>query len=173
MTDLSPTPADIIISFHLQILRVVARKVRFNPSIDFEDLALRTEGYSGADLQAIVYNAHLEVVHETLEQESASKNNNDENGHAVGEDDEHIVENGNVANGLGASSIDYKGKGKARAEQDDPGVASATSHGAKPSDKQPNDPSPLEFFSFGGGEDDEASRHQSREEKEKVQNKVG
>lgn len=124
-------------------------------------------------MQAIVYNAHLEVVHETLEQGSASNNNNDENGHAVGEDDEHIVGNGNVENGLGAGSIDHKGKGKARAEQDDPDVAPAMTREIKPSgNQQSKDLSPLEFFVFGGGEEDEANRHQSREEKEKLQKKV-
>jgi hypothetical protein len=29
-------------------------------------LADRAEGYSGADLQALLYNAHLEVVHESI-----------------------------------------------------------------------------------------------------------
>lgn len=29
-------------------------------------LVNQTEGYSGADLQAIMYNAHLEVVHESI-----------------------------------------------------------------------------------------------------------
>ena len=36
------------------------------PSVDFGALARGTEGYSGADLQALVYNAHLDAVHETL-----------------------------------------------------------------------------------------------------------
>ena len=33
---------------------------------DVHEVARRTEGYSGADLQAVIYNAHLEAVHETL-----------------------------------------------------------------------------------------------------------
>lgn len=35
-------------------------------SIDLNGLAKETDGYSGADLQALLYNAHLEVVHETI-----------------------------------------------------------------------------------------------------------
>lgn len=49
-----------------QILEAVARKVSTAPSIDFGDLAAATEGYSGADLQAVIYNAHLEAVHATI-----------------------------------------------------------------------------------------------------------
>ena len=49
-----------------QILRAVAKKLPFESDIDFEAVARATEGYSGADLQAVVYNAHLEVVHDQL-----------------------------------------------------------------------------------------------------------
>ena len=31
-----------------------------------EDLASKTDGLSGADLQALVYNAHLDVVHSSI-----------------------------------------------------------------------------------------------------------
>lgn len=34
--------------------------------MDLDALAHLTEGYSGADLQALLYNAHLEVVHESI-----------------------------------------------------------------------------------------------------------
>ena len=33
------------------------------PSVDFDKIASRTEGFSGADLQALMYNAHLDVIH--------------------------------------------------------------------------------------------------------------
>lgn len=36
------------------------------PSVDLAELAHETEGFSGADLQALVYNAHLEVIHDTI-----------------------------------------------------------------------------------------------------------
>ena len=34
--------------------------------MDLGELAGATEGFSGADLQALVYNAHLEVVHDAI-----------------------------------------------------------------------------------------------------------
>ena len=37
-----------------------------SPTVDWEKLAESTEGFSGADLQALVYNAHLEVVHSSI-----------------------------------------------------------------------------------------------------------
>ena len=36
------------------------------PQKNLMEIAHRTEGYSGADLQAIVYNAHLEAIHDVL-----------------------------------------------------------------------------------------------------------
>lgn len=49
-----------------QILRAVGQKVAFSPDIDLAEVAAATEGYSGADLQALVYNAHLEVIHSSI-----------------------------------------------------------------------------------------------------------
>ena len=37
-----------------------------SPDVDFDYLADATEGFSGADLQALLYNAHLEVVHASV-----------------------------------------------------------------------------------------------------------
>ena len=37
-----------------------------SPFVDFDAIALATEGFSGADLQALVYNSHLEAVHASL-----------------------------------------------------------------------------------------------------------
>jgi SpoVK/Ycf46/Vps4 family AAA+-type ATPase len=56
----------------IQILIAVSRKLTLAPSVDFDELAYMTEGFSGADLQALVYNAHLEVVHATIDAEKAS-----------------------------------------------------------------------------------------------------
>ena len=36
------------------------------PQRNLMEIANRTEGYSGADLQAVVYNAHLEAIHDVL-----------------------------------------------------------------------------------------------------------
>ncbi|CUA69999.1 Peroxisome biosynthesis protein PAS1 [Rhizoctonia solani] len=49
-----------------EILQAVSRKIALAPSVDLTEIARRTEGFSGADLQALVYNAQLEVVHEEL-----------------------------------------------------------------------------------------------------------
>ena len=35
--------------------------------VDLESVAAATEGFSGADLQALLYNAHLQVVHESID----------------------------------------------------------------------------------------------------------
>lgn len=49
-----------------QILQALSRKIAISDSVSLRALAQETEGYSGADLQAIMYNAHLEVVHEAV-----------------------------------------------------------------------------------------------------------
>ena len=46
----------------------MSKKVNVSPDIDWDALASASEGYSGADLQAVIYNAHLDVVHRTLEE---------------------------------------------------------------------------------------------------------
>ncbi|KAL1750927.1 P-loop containing nucleoside triphosphate hydrolase protein [Schizophyllum commune] len=48
------------------ILSAVARKVALAPDVDLSHAAEATEGFSGADLQALLYNAHLEAVHESI-----------------------------------------------------------------------------------------------------------
>ena len=39
--------------------------------VDLNDVAATTEGFSGADLQALLYSAQLEVVHESIDIESS------------------------------------------------------------------------------------------------------
>ncbi|PWN38783.1 AAA-domain-containing protein [Ceraceosorus guamensis] len=51
----------------LDILRAVAKKIRLHAEVDLERWARETEGFSGADLQALLYNAHLETIHEAVE----------------------------------------------------------------------------------------------------------
>jgi peroxin-1 len=41
--------------------------------VDFEAIAQATDGFTGADLQALVYNANLEAVHETIDHGSLEK----------------------------------------------------------------------------------------------------
>lgn len=47
----------------LEILQALAGKLPLDPSVDLEQVAQDAEGFSGADLQAMMYNAHLEAVH--------------------------------------------------------------------------------------------------------------
>ncbi|KAL8700577.1 MAG: hypothetical protein Q9201_005371 [Fulgogasparrea decipioides] len=57
----------------LEILQAISRELRLNSSLvsaqqhGLYEIALRTEGYTGADLQAVVYNAHLEAIHDELQ----------------------------------------------------------------------------------------------------------
>lgn len=58
----------------VDVLRAVTRSLRVNPGIldesrerqGIREIAARTEGYSGADLQAVAYNAQLEAIHDVL-----------------------------------------------------------------------------------------------------------
>ncbi|TKY89111.1 hypothetical protein EX895_001642 [Sporisorium graminicola] len=50
----------------VDIMKAIARKVHLHPEVDLERWAARTEGFSGADLQALLYNAHLEAIHESI-----------------------------------------------------------------------------------------------------------
>ena len=58
----------------IDILKAVTSKLRLAPSIlnlesegeNLREIAQRTEGHSGADLQAVVYNAQLEAIHDAL-----------------------------------------------------------------------------------------------------------
>jgi peroxin-1 len=44
----------------------VASKLVIAPDVDFAEVASKTEGFSGADLQALLYNAHLDVIHSAV-----------------------------------------------------------------------------------------------------------
>ena len=48
------------------ILRALARKIALADDVDLDDWARRTDGYSGADLQALLYNASLEAINEVI-----------------------------------------------------------------------------------------------------------
>lgn len=51
----------------LDILRVISNdKISLDKSVDLIKWANRTEGFSGADLQALLYNANLEAVHDNM-----------------------------------------------------------------------------------------------------------
>ncbi|KAJ5305257.1 Long-chain-fatty-acid--CoA ligase 1 [Penicillium atrosanguineum] len=52
----------------VDIIKAVSEKLKMNDEVAsrLSEVADQTEGFSGADLQAIVYNAHLEAVHDAL-----------------------------------------------------------------------------------------------------------
>ena len=60
----------------LDILQVISKKLKVSPEMlsskqqGFYEVATRTEGYSGADLQAVIYNAHLEAIHDSINDRS-------------------------------------------------------------------------------------------------------
>ena len=61
------------------ILQALSKKLHITPDIleskdphrNLLEIALRTDGYSGADLQAVIYNAHLEAIHQLLDERKA------------------------------------------------------------------------------------------------------
>lgn len=61
----------------LDILRACSRKIALSPDVDLNDYVAKTEGYSGADLQAVLYNAHLACVHSNISDTKASTENAD------------------------------------------------------------------------------------------------
>lgn len=52
----------------VDIIKAVSEKLKMSEEVTarLPQIADRTEGFSGADLQAVVYNAHLEAVHDAL-----------------------------------------------------------------------------------------------------------
>ena len=66
----------------MSIMKAVSNNVQLGESAlrRLEDVASRTEGYSGADLQALVYNAQLEAIHDVV-----GDHNNSEKSHKQGE----------------------------------------------------------------------------------------
>ncbi len=73
----------------VDILRALGTKLHLSPEVidNLSVIAERTAGYSGADLQALVYNAHLEAIHDVLgDQEHAEFGSGGKkvNGHSSG-----------------------------------------------------------------------------------------
>ncbi|KAM3360991.1 peroxisome biogeneis protein 1 isoform X1 [Capsicum galapagoense] len=56
-----------------EILSVLSRKLPLASDVDLDGIARLTEGFSGADLQALLSDAQLEAVHDLLDSENAGK----------------------------------------------------------------------------------------------------
>ncbi|KAJ3333974.1 Peroxisome biosynthesis protein pex1 [Blyttiomyces sp. JEL0837] len=50
----------------VEILQAVSKKMVLSPEIDLRQVAQKLEGFSGADLQGLLYSANLEAIHENL-----------------------------------------------------------------------------------------------------------
>ncbi|KAG9236290.1 P-loop containing nucleoside triphosphate hydrolase protein [Amylocarpus encephaloides] len=52
----------------IDILHALGKKLKLHPEVieALPEIATQTAGYSGADLQALIYNAHLEAIHDVL-----------------------------------------------------------------------------------------------------------
>lgn len=58
----------------VDILKVLATKMTINEyEVELDEVASATEGFSGADLQALVYNAHLEAIHDVVDKRVATQ----------------------------------------------------------------------------------------------------
>lgn len=73
----------------IDILKALGKKLKLSEEVidALPEIADRTEGYSGADLQALIYNAHLEAIHDVLgdqERGDLGKKTNGTDGHAQG-----------------------------------------------------------------------------------------
>jgi SpoVK/Ycf46/Vps4 family AAA+-type ATPase len=64
----------------VSILHALSRKLEIGGDVDLQELAERTSNYTGADLQAMLYNAHLEAVHDVISTENERPVNGDETG---------------------------------------------------------------------------------------------
>lgn len=51
----------------LEILQALSLKMKFADDVDLKVYAEKTEGFSGADLQGFLYNAHLEAIHGAID----------------------------------------------------------------------------------------------------------
>lgn len=51
----------------LDTIKAVSTKMNIDPEVDLYQVALKTDGYSGADLQAVMYNAYLDAIHDVID----------------------------------------------------------------------------------------------------------
>ncbi|QSS59784.1 peroxin 1 [Histoplasma capsulatum] len=64
-------------SDRVDIVQALSKQLKLSEEViaRVDEIADRTKGYSGADLQAVVYNAHLEAIHDALGDRSSDSNN--------------------------------------------------------------------------------------------------
>lgn len=71
----------------VQILQAQSRNLNMGPDVDLQDVAEWCEHYTGADLQAMLYNAQLEAIHRSIDLNYEAKlnagQNNDKDEHEL------------------------------------------------------------------------------------------
>ncbi|KAF9198235.1 Peroxisome biosynthesis protein pex1, partial [Haplosporangium sp. Z 27] len=92
-----------------EILTCLARKMEVAEDVDLMECARRTEGLTGADLQAVLYNAHLEAIRVAIEKDEAIKKERQNNAGETGSSSPVI--GGSQADGKMMRFVSLGGKG--------------------------------------------------------------
>jgi peroxin-1 len=95
----------------VSILEALRRKLSLGDDVDFYELAGRTQGYTGADLQAMLYNAHLEAVHNVISTQCERSFNGDVVGRSF---TKFKLGKVNVVNGTGRESLADRARTRAK-----------------------------------------------------------
>lgn len=64
-------------SSRYEILKALSHSLSLASDVDFEYLAAKTDQFTGADLKALLYNAQLEAIHNSLGSGLTQVNNTD------------------------------------------------------------------------------------------------
>lgn len=62
-----------------EILKCATQKIKVGDDVDLQKLADLSEGYTGADLQALMYNANLDAIHDLLDTQDVNEAPGDSN----------------------------------------------------------------------------------------------
>ena len=104
----------------LDILRVVSEKVAMAEEVreqGLENVARQTEGYSGADLQAVISNAQLEAIHRVLDGQSKDVDSTEER-NEMDQNEQGTVSDQNSRRSDGIPCLSMFKMGVAEDEQD-------------------------------------------------------
>ena len=99
----------------VSILEALSRKLELGEDVDLHSLAEKTENYTGADLQAMLYNAHLEAVHNVISTQSEKPVNGGDNVKQRSFT-KFKVGKVNATNGLGRESLADRARTKAKVQ---------------------------------------------------------
>ncbi|OAD07300.1 hypothetical protein MUCCIDRAFT_137986 [Mucor lusitanicus CBS 277.49] len=77
----------------LEILEALASKMQLAADVDLKVYAKKTEGFSGADLQGFLYNAHLEAIHGAIDMDTFKEAQNTKSANKASSDKSDFVMN--------------------------------------------------------------------------------